>query len=439
MCVRSIERFALIIRKFRTSGYHVYKAVLVDTVLFNTHDVVLLLTVFQCLLLGVVLFLSGESGRQSNVYLLLFLLSIAVVPLDTLISFGAVFRIWAIEYLPNWFYVFEVGYWVQGPFLLWYLRTRFYKGHRFRLADVFYLVPFLLAAFHQLLAYHSLPTDVKVAIQRDYNLDAETFTIQFITLARELLRLYFGLLCVMEIRYYLRQVNRGVATAGKAALLWLKIGVYSFTGIWAWAVLLAIGLILNVHYGTQLPVDAMGLLANYGVCFLLSALLVLIGRAGASQLGSLPQILHRMIVAEEPLAETPDHAQKKEEFVTKADTQAPPVNPEYIERLDDLITRRRIFMDSSLSSESLARELGISPRTLSTVMNRYYGCNFFEFINKHRINEAKKLLLDEDYRNASMLDIMYKVGFNSKATFNNCFKKMEGITPREYKKANAKE
>lgn len=407
-----------------------------DTVLFNTHDVVLLLTVFQCILLGAILFLAGKHDWRSNVYLLLFLLSNAVVPLDTLISFGAAFRVWAIEYLPNWFYVFEIGYWVQGPFLLWYLRSRFYKSYRLRLSDAFYLVPFLLVAFHQLLAYHSLPTDVKIEIQRDYSLDAETFTIQFITLARELLRFYFGLLCVVEVRYYVQQLSRSIETDNKPGLLWLKVGVYSFTGIWAWAVFLAIGLILNVHYGTHLPVNTMGLLANYGTCLLLSGLLVLMGRGeGLPHVRSLPQVLRGITVAAE---DSRSPTLESDELINKVDSVAPPVNPEYIERLDNLIADRKIFMDSNVSSESLARELGVSPRTLSTIMNRHYGCNFFEFINKHRIDEAKCLLVHEDYRNATMLDIMYKVGFNSKATFNNCFKKLEGMTPREYKKVNTK-
>nr|WP_252738503.1 helix-turn-helix domain-containing protein [Saccharophagus degradans] len=96
----------------------------------------------------------------------------------------------------------------------------------------------------------------------------------------------------------------------------------------------------------------------------------------------------------------------------------------------------KLYLESSLTLEVLAGKLSISPRTLSTVINRHYGCNFFEFINDFRIEDAKKRMVDPARSGATMLDIMYEVGFNSKATFNSFFKKHEGMTPREYRKKN---
>jgi len=405
----------------------------VDTVLFNTHDLVLLITVYQCILLGAVMMVFSPKKRLSNFFLIGFLVSNAIVPLDTLISFGAAFREWSIEHLPNWFYVFEIGYWLQGPFLLWYLRSRFYKGYRLRGVDFFYIVPFLLVVFHQTLAYYVLPTDVKIEIQRDYSLSSETFTIFFVTLAREVLRLYFGVICLLELRFYLQSVDRKIVQTRPDLIFWLRFGVFSFVVLWAWACLIAVGLIINRNYAVHVPVEEMGLISNYGTCFLFSILLIALAREAMSK-AVFPQLLLRGPV--NPVTATTSLVPRTAADVAPEKTATQPsVNPEYVRRLDELMRSRKIYMESSLTLETLSKELSVSPRTLSTILNRHYGCNFFEFINKHRIEEAKQMLVKPEYQNSTMLDIMYEVGFNSKATFNNFFKKMEGITPREFKKA----
>ncbi|SMF05239.1 transcriptional regulator, AraC family [Alteromonadaceae bacterium Bs31] len=411
-----------------------------DTVLFNTHDVVLLLTVYQCLLLCAVLLVFSRRQRLSNLFLIGFLLSNAIVPLDTLISFGTNFRGWAIDNLPNWFYVFEIGYWLQGPFMLWYLRSRFYKGYTLRGVDFFYLVPFLIVVFHQILSYHSLPTDVKMEIQRDQGLlDQGGVTIYFITFAREVLRLYFGVICMLELRNYLQNIDRKIVHGAPQLIYWLRFGVLGFTALWAWACVIAFGLILNVHFAAELPVGPMGLMANYGTCLLLSVLLVALAREAMGASTVYPQLLTKepinpLIVHNAGVSKLPPVEPEK-----PTPAPQPPVNPEYVRRLDEIMTTKKIYLESSLTLEALSNELSVSPRTLSTILNRHYRCNFFEFINRHRIEAAKAMLIDPKYQNATMLDIMYEVGFNSKATFNNFFKKMEGLTPRDFKKkANAK-
>ena len=49
------------------------------------------------------------------------------------------------------------------------------------------------------------------------------------------------------------------------------------------------------------------------------------------------------------------------------------------------------------------------------------------------------MLTSESDTENTVLDIMLSVGFQNKATFNSLFKKMEGMTPTEYKKQHTKE
>ena len=58
---------------------------------------------------------------------------------------------------------------------------------------------------------------------------------------------------------------------------------------------------------------------------------------------------------------------------------------------------------------------------------------FLVFSNGYRVEEAKRLLTDPKFENYSVLSVGFEAGFNSKTTFNTVFKKLTGLTPREYK------
>ena len=80
----------------------------------------------------------------------------------------------------------------------------------------------------------------------------------------------------------------------------------------------------------------------------------------------------------------------------------------------------------------LADSLTVPAYHLSQLINDEFLVNFYDFINKYRVEEAKKLLI-EDTHNYKILAIAYEVGFNSKATFNRVFKKFTDVTPSEFK------
>jgi AraC-like DNA-binding protein len=82
----------------------------------------------------------------------------------------------------------------------------------------------------------------------------------------------------------------------------------------------------------------------------------------------------------------------------------------------------------------LAEETEIPAHYLSRIINEHHGQNFFDFINSFRIEEFKRRLADPHYKNFTLLAIAFDCGFNSKSAFNRFFKKVEGISPSEYKK-----
>lgn len=103
-------------------------------------------------------------------------------------------------------------------------------------------------------------------------------------------------------------------------------------------------------------------------------------------------------------------------------------------KLLELLEIHKVFLDSDLSLIKLSSEIGINSHILSYVINNGFNENFYQLINRFRIEEAKKLILDPKMNHLSFLGIGFEVGFNSKTVFNTTFKKITGLTPTEYKK-----
>ena len=96
-----------------------------------------------------------------------------------------------------------------------------------------------------------------------------------------------------------------------------------------------------------------------------------------------------------------------------------------------LMDKERIFLDSQLALPQLAKRIGLSPNYVSQAINEGAGVNFFDFVNRYRVDEAKRQLGTEDAGNN--LAIAMASGFNSKTAFYSAFKKHTGMTPSEFK------
>ena len=105
-------------------------------------------------------------------------------------------------------------------------------------------------------------------------------------------------------------------------------------------------------------------------------------------------------------------------------------------KLQELINLDKVYLENDLSLPKLAKKLNASCNETSFVINELYRDNFYSFINKYRIEEAKTLLLSEKYNQLNILGIAYESGFNSKTTFNTTFKKQTGVSPTEFAKSN---
>ncbi|MBL7994644.1 AraC family transcriptional regulator [bacterium] len=105
----------------------------------------------------------------------------------------------------------------------------------------------------------------------------------------------------------------------------------------------------------------------------------------------------------------------------------------YLQRLNSHMETDKPFLNPEISLESLADEISVNPRTLSQIINETHNKSFKSYILEFRIKESMEMLADSNYSELTVLEILYKVGFNSKSSFNNQFKLYTDLTPQEYR------
>lgn len=101
-------------------------------------------------------------------------------------------------------------------------------------------------------------------------------------------------------------------------------------------------------------------------------------------------------------------------------------------KLTIFMEKEQPYLDPELSLAKLSDLIQIKPEMLSEVLNASLNQNFFEYINKYRIEEFKIQCLKAENKCLSIIGMAYDCGFNSKAAFYRAFNKFEGISPTAY-------
>jgi AraC-like DNA-binding protein len=107
-------------------------------------------------------------------------------------------------------------------------------------------------------------------------------------------------------------------------------------------------------------------------------------------------------------------------------------------QLSCLMEKDKLFLDNDLDLPTVAEKLGIGIHQASFLINETTKDNFYNFINKYRVEEAKRLLASTKMEELNILGIAFASGFNSKTTFNTTFKKIVGISPSQFSKEQKK-
>lgn len=366
--------------------------------LFNIHDIILLLTIGTfALLTALSLTRASRSTPANSVWASFYII-------NALLS-GYILIYWSDAVREQLFNVFSYAYLVSstlcfliGPSLLAIVRACSSNGLQLRWQQASHLIPaFLAIAYRYAVCFRfNLSTQRELFLYLKLYTQPGVYYHYFVSL-QKIMPLLYGFVCVAILAR-----ARPPMVEDQHLAKTLKMLVIGFTLVWSWE--------LCTHFigrayvnGTS---DAMGIAANY-LKFALALLLV------ADQL-----------------------SQRQTATATAASSstlEPAAIEDAHVELIESAMLVQKAYLDSQITLERFAEAVNLSPREVSTVINRKFQQNFHEFINRYRVETAKKLLSDPNNTHLTITEISQAAGFNSKATFNRFFKKFVLCTPSAFR------
>lgn len=131
------------------------------------------------------------------------------------------------------------------------------------------------------------------------------------------------------------------------------------------------------------------------------------------------------------------------EMVRQAQTESCPpqmVEPSHLESsnaafratLEEWMEREKPYLNPDFRLMDLSQVLPMNRTYLSQLIHAEYGCTFYQFVNRYRIEEAKRLKLENP--DMKVREVADRCGFSSPTVFSRTFSTVTGMTPREWAK-----
>ena len=102
----------------------------------------------------------------------------------------------------------------------------------------------------------------------------------------------------------------------------------------------------------------------------------------------------------------------------------------YAERIEDAFVTINTRYQEDITLEELSEPCGMSPYYFCRIFKAVTGCSPVAYLNEYRISKAEILLRSSDI---GISEIATAVGFSDVCYFSRCFKRLRGISPKQYR------
>jgi len=368
--------------------------------LFNFHDLILLLTSFECLLFALIIFSNKTNHQYSYTLFAAFLLSHAFISLHELVLWGAAFREWVLALSPNLFFVFNFSYLLDGPLIYLFIGSLFAPSFKLTKKVLVHFIPVILFLIYLFFAFWFLEQSTKIDLIMSYDI-AYSWHYVSIDLLTKTLRIGYIIMALILVKKHMSADKTTVIE--RTPWVYYLLNVFLVILLWEW--LLTSIKVYALYHSIDLELlEFIGLVDYYAMFALINLMMYVV------------------------LMETIN----KGSF--KKSKSVEPVNLAYVSRIETAMKKDKLFLNPNLSFERFSEQVDIPVKELSFTINRHFNVNFYEYINQYRIHEARDCLVDIDNEDKNITEIFYSAGFNSKSVYNTLFKKLYKSTPSQYRK-----
>ncbi|MBU2869588.1 helix-turn-helix domain-containing protein [Colwellia sp. E2M01] len=375
----------------------------IDARIFNLNDICFIITIIECLILAFYRFFLDKSQGLQRFIFGAFLLAIVIEILTKLLIWNELVPIstGVRQYLLP--YLFVIGHLTRGPLFLLYVYSITQTQYRIKISDSLHFIPMAVGLFIVFLnsaTTQDLKMYSEVTLQKSY---ISTVMWYFVTTVS----MGYALFSLFSVRRYYAQLKANYSTFSTVEINWLTIISFCFILCWSWSFIVVV--VADLWGG--IFADNIGKMYNYIIFFLINSLFIY------SLFHS-----HKMLTCQPFIKKNNDKAIECEKIINK---------------INKIIIEEKIHLEPNINIEEFSKKIAVSAKDVSYILNKKLNTSFFEFINYHRIEEAKSLLKDSTMKNKNILDILLMSGFNNKSSFHRFFNRLVGVSPSEYRKVNS--
>jgi AraC-like DNA-binding protein len=365
--------------------------------------IITLLGIVQGFFVGTLLLFSTGSNQRANRFLGLMFICYSVSILHFFLDRAGLYM-----QFPHLQRIGLPVLFLFGPLFYFYVKVLTDRTITLQRKDLLHGIPFLL--FVALMTpFYLSSTEAKIAAIAE--MKQFTGAAPFLIVATlQVVQIFLYLFAVRKVlvQYNLR-IRKTQSSLDRINLRWLWTGTTLYLVVFAFIQVLttlqAVGIPTVELYRTSVPI-------------IVTAIIYGLGYLGLRQ----PEIFS-------PTEELAAGKKYEKSPLTPDSTRA------HTLRLQEFMSSSKPYLNSELTLPVLADRLGIPAYQLSQVINESLGVSFFDFVNRYRVDEAKRLLQDPVRKTYTVLAIAEEAGFNSKSAFNATFKKLAGMTPSEFRQS----
>ncbi|MDO8345578.1 MAG: helix-turn-helix domain-containing protein [Cellvibrio sp.] len=376
---------------------------------FNLHDFVSLLTAAICVLLVIYQFFLPKTNPLSALLLSLFFLSLGAAAVSNVLLWNAYISINSvfINQLIPW--VFAIVSISKGILLYLYVASLTQHDFKINYTHVLNVIPLLIVLV--MLGFFQIDADNLrfIGIRRS---ESEIEQVVWVWHLLRATPFIYAVVAVIITLYYHNNLKEYYSSYIVNGPIWLSVLTIGFVINWGWA--------LATHlWGRYLPMsiaDSLGIADNYITFVLLNGLFIY------------------SFVYSHKLEATKALPKNAEVADSASGSLSGFLSGDELTKIKNGMEVDHLYLKNNLNIEEFSKCIGLSYREVSSIINKHFQTNFYEFVNLYRVNKAKELLLNPDYADRTILDIFLESGFNSKSAFNRFFKRYVGVTAAEFRK-----